>query len=76
MAGWKLKKAAVTGPAPTRPRGAARPAKYPDQKPRRPVVAQRVAADRCEVGDGVDGLGGDPQVAGKTRWGRSVPLSA
>ena len=27
MAGWKLKKAAVTGPAPTRPSGAARAAK-------------------------------------------------
>ena len=27
-------------------------------------LAQRGAAARCEVGDGVDGFGGDPQVAG------------
>jgi hypothetical protein len=32
-----LEKVATTGPAPTRPSGAARAAKYPDQKPRRPV---------------------------------------
>ncbi len=42
MPGWKLKNAAVTGPAPTRPRGAARAAKYPGQKPRSP--ASRSAA--------------------------------
>ena len=64
MAGSKLKKAAVTGPAPTRPRGAALAAKYPDQKPRQAGLAQRVTTPRCEVDDGVDGFGGDPQVAG------------
>ena len=42
MAGWKLKKAAATGPAPTRPSGAARAAKYPDQKPRRPASRSAV----------------------------------
>ena len=42
MAGWKLKKAAATGPVPTRPSGAARAAKYPDQKPRRPVSPSAV----------------------------------
>jgi hypothetical protein len=42
MAGAKLKKAAVTGPAPTRPNGAARAAKYPDQNPRRPVSRNAV----------------------------------
>ena len=42
MDGAKLKNAAVTGPAPTRPSGAARAAKYPAQKPRRPVSLSAV----------------------------------
>ncbi len=37
MAGWKLKKVAVTVDGPTAPTGAARPAKYPIQNPRSPV---------------------------------------
>ena len=42
MAGWKLKKDAVTGPAPMGPSGAARAAKYPDQKPRSPASRSAV----------------------------------
>jgi hypothetical protein len=37
-----LKKVAVTGPAPMAPSGAARAAKYPDQKPRSPVSRSAV----------------------------------
>jgi hypothetical protein len=37
-----LKKAAVTGPAPTSPSGAARDAKYPDQNPRSPASRSAV----------------------------------
>jgi hypothetical protein len=40
--GAKLKNTAVTGPAPTCPSGAARAAKYPAQKPRRPVSRSAV----------------------------------
>jgi hypothetical protein len=37
MAGANQKNAATTGAAPTSPSGAARPAKYPRQKPRTPT---------------------------------------
>ncbi len=81
MAGWKLKKAAVTGPAADAAERGGACGEVPRPEAAQPRLAQRGAAFRCEVGDGVNRFGGDPQVAcggaaAAPRWAQRLTCRA
>ena len=69
MAGWKLEKAAATGPG--RHGRAGRPGRRSNPTRSRAAGLAQRPTRRCEVGDGVNGFDGDPEVAGggaAPRW--------